>query len=172
MKRIQIILVLTAVLLLSGIAKSQEVKDDIYKFKVTLPSQWTKTKTEETSKKDAISYSFEKKDGKNVLMLIAFKVDNVKNLNDFIYTLEKDMTLNIPTRKSDYTDFDMGSFDGRMAVYKDAEFTETIYYYRTKNSASVENYTYMLRFITAASFHNSAVEKEIKSITDTFAPTL
>lgn len=172
MKKPQIIIIFAVALFFSGFAHSQEIRDDIYKFKITLPSLWTKTKTEETSKKDAISYSFEKKDGKNVLMLIAFKVDNVKNLNDFIYTLEKDMTLNIPSRKSDYTDFDMGSYDGRMAVYKDAEFTETIYYYRTKNSASVENYTYMLRFITAASYYNTTVEKEIKSITDTFAPTL
>ena len=148
------------------------IEDSEYKFKLTLSDRWTKTKTEQTAKNDAISYIFEKNDGKSSIMLLAFKVESVKDITDFIYTLEKDMTLNIPSRKSDYTDFDYGIYDGRMAIYKDSEFTETIYYYRTKNSNSSENYTYMLRFITSASFYNSATENEIKNIADTFTVTL
>ncbi len=148
------------------------IKDDSYKFKLTLPSDWSVTKTEETDKKDAISYAIEKKDGKNSIMLLAFRVGNVKNIDDLIYTLEKDLTLNIPEKYSDYTDFDYGSYDGRWAVYKDSEFVETIYYYRTKNSDSENNYTYMLRFITDGSYHNSDVEKEIEDIAKTFTPTL
>jgi hypothetical protein len=147
-------------------------KDDSYNFKITLPSDWTKTKTEETDKKDAISYSFEKRDGKNVIMLLAFRLENVKNLEDFVYTLEKDLTLNIPKRDDDYVDFEFGSYDGRWTVYKDSEFIETIYYYRTKNSDSDENYAYMLRFITAGSYHNSTVEKQIEDIAKTFTPIL
>ena len=166
------LIILVSFLFAKDIFSQGLIKDDDYKFKITLPSDWSVTKTEETDKKDAISYAIEKKDGKNSIMLLAFRVGNVKNLDDFIYTLEKDITLNIPERYSGYTDFDHGSYDGRWAVYKDSEFVETIYYYRTKNSDSEENYTYMLRFITAGSFHNSDVEKEIQDIAKTFAPTL
>jgi len=173
MKSITISLILfVSVFFAQDIFAQRSIKDDDYKFKLTLPSGWSVTKTEETDKKDAISYAIEKKDGKNSIMLLAFRVGNVKNLDDFIYTLEKDITLNIPEKYSGYTDFDQGSYDGRWAVYKDSEFVETIYYYRTKNSDSEENYTYMLRFITAGSFHNSDVEKEIQDIAKTFTPTL
>ena len=173
MKTITISLILfVSIFFVQDIFAQRSINDDDYKFKITLPSEWSVTKTEETDKKDAISYAIEKSDGKNSIMLLAFRVGNVKNLDDFIYTLEKDITLNIPERYSGYTDFDHGSYDGRWAVYKDSEFVETIYYYRTKNSDSEENYTYMLRFITAGSFHNSDVEKEIQDIAKTFTPTL
>ena len=173
MKTITIYIILfVSVFFVQDIFAQRSINDDDYKFKITLPSEWSVTKTEETDKKDAISYAIEKSDGKNSIMLLAFRVGNVKNLDDFIYTLEKDITLNIPERYSGYTDFDHGSYDGRWAVYKDSEFVETIYYYRTKNSDSEENYTYMLRFITAGSFHNSDVEKEIQDIAKTFTPTL
>lgn len=149
-------------------AYADDITDNSYKFRITLPSDWAKSKTEETSKKDAISYSFDKKDGKNAIMILAFKVTSVKNLDDFIYTLEKDMTLNIPAKSGGYTDFDNGKFDGRMAVYKDSEFVETIYYFRTKNDDGSDNYAYMVRFITAASFYDQAAKSEIKRIADSF----
>lgn len=148
-----------------------DIKDVNYKFNFTLPSDWTKRKVEETNKKDAISYSFDNKDGKIAIMLLAFKVDEVKNLSDFIYTLEKDLTLNIPKRDGDYSDFDSGNYDGRSALYKDTEFTELIYYYRTKILEG-QNYTYLLRFITPTSYFNSSVEKDLRKLTENFTPDL
>ncbi len=143
------------------------INDINYKFKFALPSDWTERKVEETNKKDAISYSFENKDGKIAIMLLAFKVDEVKNLGDFVYTLEKDLTLNIPKKDSDYSDFDSGNYDGRSARYKDTEFTEVIYYYRTKILEG-ENFTYILRFISPTSYFNSSVEKDIKGLAENF----
>ena len=105
------------------------------------------------------------------LMLLAFKVNEVKNLTDFIYTLEKDLTLNITKREGDYTDFDSGNYDGKMAEYKDTEFSEVIYYYRTKISEG-NNYTYLLRFIVPAMYYNSSVLAEIKKIAGNFSPVI
>lgn len=150
-------------------AQGIDVNDVNYKFKLNLPSGWTERKVEETSKKDAVSYSFDKSDGKIALMVLAFKVNEVKNLGDFVYTLEKDLTLNIPKRDGDYTDFDNGNYDGKSAKYKDSEFTEVIYFYRSK-AAEGENFTYLLRFITLTSNFNSSVESEIKSLAGNFKP--
>ncbi|MBL8007712.1 MAG: hypothetical protein JNJ56_09280 [Ignavibacteria bacterium] len=146
-----------------------ETDDKDYKFKFSLASDWKEGKREETEKKDAVSYSFEKKDGKMAIMLLAFKVSEVKNLTDFVYTIEKDLTLNIPKKSGEYTDFDMGNYDGQTGTYKDSEFTEVIYYYRTKITDG-ENFTYFLRFIVPASFYNASAEKEIKRISDSFIP--
>ena len=52
-------------------------------------------------------------------MLLAFKVNEVKNLGDFVYTLEKDLTLNIPKLDGEYKDFDLGNLDGRSAKYSE-----------------------------------------------------
>ncbi len=143
-------------------AQSADVSDNNYAFKLALSSDWKKSKTEETTNKDAISYTFDKKDGKDALMLLAFKVETVKSLDDLIYTLEKDMTLNIPKRDGDYSNFSSANADGRSAVYKDSEFGEKIFFYRTQNSGK-QNYTYMLRFITSISNFPSA-EKEFDKI--------
>ncbi len=102
-------------------------------------------------------------------MLLAFKVTEVKNLADFVYTLEKDLTLNIPKRDGDYTDFDMGNYDGKSARYKDTEFTEIIYFYRTK-VIDGENFTYLLRFITPTSNFHSGVESDIRKLAENFSP--
>lgn len=145
------------------------INDDTYNFKFSLPPDWVQRKVEQTNKNDAISYSFDKTDGKIAIMLLAFKVAEVKNLTDFIYTLEKDLTLNIPKREGDYTDYDAGNYDGKSANYKDSEFTEVIYFYRTKVMDG-ENFTYLLRFITPTSNFNSGVEAEIKSLAANFSP--
>jgi hypothetical protein len=150
---------------------SININDGTYKFKFALPSDWTERKVEETLKKDAISYSFDKDDGKVAIMLLAFKVNEVKNLSDFVYTLEKDLTLNIPKKDGDYTEFDMGNYDGKTAKYKDTEFTEVVYYYRTKINEG-QNFTYLLRFITPTSNFNSVLDYEIKKLAVNFAPTL
>lgn len=146
-----------------------ELIDENYKFRISIPAGWEQRKVEETDKKDAISYSFDMKSGKMAAMLIAFKVDEVKNLTDLIYTLEKDLTLNIPKIDGDYTDFDSGNFDGRSAKYKDTEFVELIYYFRTKNTEG-QNYTYLLRFIVPSTYYNSSVEADLKNIAGSFSP--
>lgn len=160
-------------LILCDVSSAQDktdLIDEYYKFKITFPSGWEQRKVEETDKKDAISYSFDLKKGNMAAMLIAFKVDEVKNLTDLIYTLEKDLTLNIPKRDGEYTDFDSGTFDGRWAKYKDTEFVELIYYYRTKITEG-QNYTYLLRFIVPSTYYNSSVESDLNQIAGTFAPT-
>ncbi|MBX7045216.1 MAG: hypothetical protein K1X86_05185 [Ignavibacteria bacterium] len=149
-------------------SQSADVSDNNYAFKISLSSDWKKSKTEETTNKDAISYTFDKKDGKDAIMLLAFKVESIKSLDDLIYTLEKDMTLNIPKISGGYTNFTVGDVEGRSAVYKDNEFGEKIFYYRTQNSGK-QNYTYMLRFITTASNYPSA-EKEFDKIAKNFKP--
>ncbi|MDQ3020821.1 MAG: hypothetical protein M3R36_09660 [Bacteroidota bacterium] len=170
----KIILTVISVLFMYSVSFAQSgvnINDTTYKFKFSLPSEWSQRKVEETSKKDAISYSFDRNDGKIAIMLLAFKVSEVKNLADFVYTLEKDLTLNIPKREGEYSDFDMGNYDGKTAKYKDSEFTEVIYYYRTKVTDG-ENFTYLLRFITPSSNFNSDVENEIKKIAGNFAPVI
>ncbi len=152
------------------IAQDSRVIDNTdYGIKFTIPSGWKERKVEETSQKDAISYSFEKDDGSVAMMLLAFKVNEVKNLDDLVYTLEKDLTLNIPKRDGEYKDFDKGDFDGMSAMYKDTEFTEMIYYYRTKHTETA-NFAYMLRFIAASPAFNSAISEEVSKIGDSFEP--
>jgi len=148
-----------------------EINDDRYKFKFSLPSGWNERKVEETTKQDAISYSFDRKDGKIAIMLLTFKVNEVKNLDDFVYTLEKDLTLNIPKIDGEYTNVDSGNYDGKTATYKDTEFTEVIYYYRTKLTEGA-NFTYLLRFIVPATFYSQTTQSEIKSLAENFVINL
>jgi hypothetical protein len=153
------------------LADDREITDPSYKFTFVLPDTWDKSDMKETSDKDAISYSFERKDKKCAIMLLAFKLNTVKNLEDFIYTMEKDVSLNIPKKTGDYASFDSESFDGKSGSYKDAQYTETIYYYRTKLPDAPNNYVYMLRFITMNQYVNSDLDGQIKKIADTFLPT-
>jgi len=149
-------------------AQSTEIKDTIYNFKITMPAKWQKTKVEQTDKNDAISYSLKSGDGKLSVMILSFKLNVIKNLADLIYTIEKDMSLNIPKRSSDYTDYDFGSYDGRSAIYKNDDYIETVYYFRTKYSDSEENFAYVIRYITTPLFYNTKIENDIKIIADSF----
>jgi len=169
MKKIILTILLSIVISSSLYSQAVDINDANYKFKFSLPSDWKERMKEETAKQDAVSYSFDKSDGKIAIMILAFKVNEVKNLSDFIYTLEKDLTLNIPKRDGEYSDFDSGNYDGKSGKYKDSEFTEVIYYYRTKINDG-ENYTYLLRFITPTSNYNAKVEEEIKKIAGSFTP--
>jgi len=155
-------------LFVQSVYAQSDVSDKNYGFKISLGSSWTKSKTEETSNKDAISYTFDKKDGKDAIMLLAFKVENVKSLEDMIYTLEKDVTLNIPKKSGDYSSVNNGDLEGKVALYKDSEFAEKIYFYRTKFVDGKQNYTYMLRFITSVPNYNTTTESEFTRIADTF----
>ncbi|MBK6507524.1 MAG: hypothetical protein IPG02_18245 [Ignavibacteria bacterium] len=166
------IIALITLLMFCGIARSQDgilVENPQYGVKFNVPNSWKERKVEETSKKDAISYSFDKNDGSIAMMLIAFRLSEVKNLNDLVYTLEKDLTLNIPKIDGTYSEFDKGNYDGMSAKYKDTEFTEIIYYFRTKYSEGV-NYAYMLRFITSTTVFSPSIDEEIKKIGDAFEP--
>ncbi|MCB0722063.1 MAG: hypothetical protein KDC73_01280 [Ignavibacteriae bacterium] len=167
-----LIFVLTGLLLLSYNANAQsKVTDNNFKFSIFLASDWTKTKVEETPKKDAISYSFDNTDGSNALMILAFKVNGVKDIDDFIYNLEKDIGLNIsPKTSTGYTSKDFDSYQRKMALYGDDQVVETIYYYTTNNEGATENYAYVLRFITLKDKYNSTVAKEIEEIAGTFEP--
>ena len=166
----KILILLTGVIIFifqSNVQAQTNVSDSRYDFKLSLPSGWSKSGSEETSNKDAISYSFDKSDGKNAIMLLAFKVNTPKNLEDLIYTLEKDVTLNIPSRSGSFTSIDVAGMEGKKATYKDDNFVETIYYFSTDDPGN-DNYAYMLRFITASSYFNSGVESEIDDIVNSF----
>jgi hypothetical protein len=149
----------------------REVNDPIYKFTMILPGGWNTKDIKETSDKDGISYSFERNDKHCAIMLLAFKLTTVKNLDDFIYTMEKDISLNIPAKTGDYSTSDADSYDMKSATYKDAQFTENIYYYRTKLVDAPNNFVYMLRFITTNDYDNSDLQSQIKKISDSFLPT-
>ncbi len=159
----------------ANILKAQDekvVNDVTYKFSVTLPGGWEMKDMKETSDKDAISYSFESKDKKMTIMLLAFKLNSIKNIDDFIYNLEKDISLNIPGKDGDYNSEDYGKYDMKNAHYKDNRFDESIYYFRTKMQDAPNNYVYMLRFITEVKDINSDRESEIKKIAGTFKSTV
>lgn len=148
-----------------------EITDENYKFTLVLPADWKKTDMKETSDKDAISYAFERNDKKCAIMLMAFKLNTVKNLEDFIYTMEKDISLNIPNKNGDYTPFDFSTYDGKSAIYKDSHYTENIFFYRTKLPDSPFNFVYMLRFITTNTDYTQDLQNQIKKISDSFLPT-
>lgn len=164
--------VLAALLIMSGISIAQvtnAVDRPEYGIKFNVPEGWKERKTEETSRKDAISCTFDKDDGSAALMLLAFRLDEVKNLTDLVYTFEKDLTLNIPKIDGEYREFDSGDYDGISAKYKDTEFTELIYYYRTKRN-DMGNFAYMLRFISPTSSFKPETESSFRKIADTFTP--
>ena len=148
------------------------INDYSFKFTITLPADWDRKDMTETKDKDGISYSFERKDKKFTCMLLAFKLTTVKNLDDFIYNMEKDITLNIPQKSGDYTEKDFGNYDMKSGVYKDNNFYEVIYYYRTKLPDATNNYVYMIRFITTPIEVNNDNEAQIKIIVDSFKSTI
>ena len=164
----KLLLVIAGLLVLTQAGNAQKTLDDNdYKFSIFLTSDWTKTKEEETSKKNAISYSFNNIDQENSLMIMAFKVNGVKDIDDLIYNVEKDVNLDIPSKSGDYNYNDYGDYDRKEALYKDNEVVETVYYFTTKNDGT-QNYAYVVRFITLSSAYNNTVAKEIDEIIKTF----
>ncbi len=167
----KLIFVLAGVLLMSYNVNAQsKMEDKSYKFSIFLASDWTKTTVEETPKKDAISYSFDNRDGENALMILAFKVNGVKDLDDLIYNVEKDVSLNIPKRSGEYNYNDYGDFERKKAIYKDDQVVETVYYFTTKDAGSIDNYAYVVRFITIASGYDDELAKELDETAGTFEP--
>ncbi len=155
----------------NSVSGDKEITDETFKFTFLLPDNWQKTDMKFTADHDAISYSFERNDKKCAIMLLAFKLTTVKNLEDFIYTMEKDISLNIPQREGDYITSDAETFDGKSAKYKDAQYLEYIYFFRTKLIDAPFNYVYMMRFITTNTNFSTDLENQIKKISDSFLPT-
>ena len=155
----------------SDLPDEKLIDDYNYKFTVKLPDGWDSKAIQETKDKDGISYSFERKDKKMTLMLLAFKLSSVKNIDDFIYNMEKDIALNIPTKSGSYNEQDFGKYDSKNAIYKDKDYEEVIYYFRTKLPDAPNNYVYMVRFITKTADYNNEAETLIKSIVETFKST-
>jgi len=148
-----------------------DIKDDSFKFAFTLPAGWTQKDKKETKDSDGISYSFQKDDTSCAIMLLAFRIQAVKNLDDFAYTIEKDASLNIPPRDGDYVLGDATYFDWKIAMYKDVLAVEKIYFFRTKEPDAPSNFVYVMRFISDK-FHNSDdLQAQIRKIADTFVPT-
>ena len=175
--RIRLILFLLFIALCSQPLFSQSsdektIEDINFRFTLKLPGNWDTKDLKQTTDKDGISYSLERNDNKMTMMILAFKLSSVKNLEDFIYNLEKDINLNIPPKTgTEYNEKDFGNYDMKSGIYKDDKFAEIIYYYRTKLPDSPHNYVYMLRFIMNSSGYNSDSEAHVKSIIDTFKPT-
>jgi hypothetical protein len=168
MKKFFIFSTIIILIISNSVFSQTDIRDNSYKFKISLNSAWKNSSKVETDKKDVIKYVYKK--GNASIMIIAFKLANVQNLADFIYTIEKDAELNIPQRTSDYTEYDYDNYDGRSAVYKDANDIENIFFYRTKLMEASENYAYMIRFIYKIKEYGTTQEKEIKSIISTFTP--
>src|SRR3972149_481724 len=91
-------------------SRDDETEADYYSIKYLPSTKWYP---------GGITYSFERKDKKFTIMLLAFKLTTVKNIDDFIYNMEKDISLNIPQRNGDFTEKDFGNYDMKSAVYKD-----------------------------------------------------
>lgn len=147
------------------------IDDNSYRFTIKLFGDWDMRDTKETKDKDGISYSLERKDKKVTVMILAFKLSSVKNFEDFIYNLEKDIALNIPQKSGDYSEKDHGTYDEKSAIYKDDKYEEVIYYFRTKLPDATNNYVYMVRFITETKNFSSDVETSVKGIAETFKST-
>lgn len=170
-KMIKSIFTIFLVIFITGKIFAGDIKDDNYKFQISIPSGWTNPVVEETAKKDAVSYSLSRSDDKSAILILAFKVNSIKDLSDFVWTIEKDVTMNIPQKGSEvYVQFDRGDYDGMQMNYSDNEFTESIYYYRTKYTDTNANFAYVVRFITPKSAMNFDIESEIKKISDSFKP--
>lgn len=148
----------------------REIRDDAFKFAFFLPNDWKKIDSKITKDSNGVSYSF-KKDTVCSIMLLAIKSEQITNMEDFIYTTEKDVSLNIPKRFGDYVITDNESYDSKSAIYKDSFDTEHIYYFRTKLLDAPFNYVYMLRFITRNWNMNDDLEYQIKKISGSFLPT-
>lgn len=155
----------------SQTTEGKTINDYNFKFTMKLPAEWDTKDLKETTDKDGISYSLERSDKKMTLMILAFKLSSVKNIDDFIYNLENDISLNMPQKSGELTEKDFGEYDMKNGIYKDDKYYETVYYYRTKLPDAPYNYVYMVRFITESINQNSDVETHINGIVTTFTPT-
>jgi hypothetical protein len=103
-------------------------------------------------------------------LLLAFKYPDIKKLNDFVYHMEKEVSLDIPRRTGDYTEYDSVYYDAKMAVYKNKNLTHVIYYYRTKDESSQYNFTYLLRFKVFTNKYDDEILNYMKAVAANFIP--
>ncbi|HPS65886.1 MAG TPA: hypothetical protein PK447_09955, partial [Ignavibacteria bacterium] len=107
---------------------ASEIVSENYKFTFTIPQDAFNLRKEETSEKNAITYEFETTANSDTIgvLLLAFKYPDIKKLNDFVYHMEKEVSLDIPRRTGDYIEFDSVYYDAKMAVYKNKNLTHVI----------------------------------------------
>lgn len=84
--------------------------------------------------------------------------------------MEKEVSLDIPRRTGDYTEYDSVYYDAKMAVYKNKNLTHVIYYYRTKDESSQYNFTYLLRFKVFTNKYDDEILNYMKAVAANFIP--
>jgi len=151
---------------------ASEIVSENYKFTFTIPQEAFNLRKEETSEKNAITYEFESTANSDTIgvLLLAFKYPDIKKLNDFVYHMEKEVSLDIPRRTGDYTEYDSVYHDAKMAVYKNKNLTHVIYYYRTKDESSQYNFTYLLRFKVFTNKYDDEILNYMKAVAANFIP--
>jgi hypothetical protein len=151
---------------------ASEIVNENYKFTFIIPQDAFNMRKEENSGKTAITYEFETISGKDTIgvMLLAFKWPDIKKLNDFVYLMEKEVTLDIPQRIGDYEEFDSVYYDGKFAVYKNKVLSHLIYYYRTKDESSENNFTYLLRFKVFSKSFDDRLLQYVREVAGNFNP--
>jgi len=143
-----------------------------YKFSFNLPENISNVKIAETSNKISISYAFEKFIDTDTLgvLLVAFKWKDIKNLSDFIYLMEKEVSFNIPERISDYNYVDSVYYDFKIGEYQNRKMHHTAFFYRTKDDTQDYNYTYMLRFKVKTPCYSEKMKEYMNEISSEFKP--
>lgn len=162
------IVFLIIVLLMSSALFSQiKVENTTYKFQIDYSKGWKAGNKVETDKKDVINYSFTKSD-KMTSSIIAFRFTVQTNIDDLIYKLEKDFSLNIPEKTNGYKNLSGEVYEGKSAEYKDNETIEKIYFYTTTKDSAGEYYCYMIRFIADSKYNKTNFDTEVTNIAGTF----
>lgn len=179
MDKNKILLLILFQFILTGITGSlfaqknaSEIINENYKFTFLIPQDAFNMRKEESSGKNAITYEFEINSESDTIgvLLLAFKWPDIKKLNDFVYHMEKEVTLDIPQRINEYEEFDSIYYDAKMAVYKNKVLTHIVYYYRTKDESAESNFTYLLRFKVFTKNYSDKIVNYIKSIAGNFSP--
>ncbi len=159
---------LFSILFLTSVLSAQvKIDNDNYKFRIEFSKGWKSVSKVETDKKDVINYSFSKND-KFTAAIIAFKFPAQRNLDDFVYTLEKDFNLNIPEKISSFISVSGDVYEGKFADYKDNDNIEKIFYYTTTKDSSGEYFCYMVRFIADVKYKKTDFDTEVTTIINTF----
>lgn len=172
MKKLTLLVFILLLLTSSSNAQNGSINDGNYKFKIDAGKNWKQRSKVETNKKDVITYNYDRNDGKMTMSIIAFKFNTAKNIDDFIYTIEKDFNLNIPEKVNGYTDNNGGNYVGKIAEYKDNTSYEKIFYYTTTDESNGEYFCYMVRFICDNKTNQNDINTAVKNIIDTFKITI
>ncbi|MFZ4592587.1 MAG: hypothetical protein ACOYN6_16420 [Ignavibacteria bacterium] len=163
----KLILLVFVLFLASTLSAQVKIDNDSYKFRIEFSKGWKSNSKVETDKKDVINYSFSK-NNKFTAAIIAFKFPAQRNLDDFVYTLEKDFNLNIPEKTSSFTVVKGDVYEGKYADYKDNDNIEKIFFYTTTKDSAGEYFCYMVRFIADAKYNVNDFNSDITIITNTF----